>query len=254
MKRTRRGGCLPTLIVLVVVLGIAAVVADRVAASVAEKRIAQLVKDQGARQHVQVGSVGATVDGFPFLTQAWRGRFQGGELVLRDVTVTNAGTRTGTVKISTVNVDVVGLTVPRDVLTGSAQPHDVVADRLNGTASVPTSQLAAAVGMKGLVLSGSGDTVRFTAPVSVAGLSLNVNGTARIRLQGDRVLLDVQNVQAAGVEVPKAIIDQVTSQFAGGATLPPLPLGLKVTSVRLKGTDVEITGEARKVNLASARG
>jgi hypothetical protein len=252
-RTRRRSGCLPFLLGLLVFLAIVAVIADRVAAGVAERRIAGLVREEAQRNKVTPGSVEATVNGFPFLTQAIRGEFEGGDLTLDDVKVDGAAVGAGPVKAITlrrIDVHVTGLSVPRDVLTG-ATPHDVIAKQLTGKATATMDQFAAALPIPGLRLTGSGETVQFSAPIPLAGLALRVTGTAQLQLRGNRVSLKVQKIEAGGVQAPQQVVDRVAAQFNTGAELPPLPLKLKVTSVRLDGSVVSVAAAAQNVDLAA---
>jgi hypothetical protein len=248
-KTRRRRGCLPMLLVLALILGVVAVVADRIAAGVAERRIAEMVRSEAERRNVLPVEVEAQVSGFPFLTQALSGRFDGGQVFLSDLKVRTGNTQVRTVTVQQVDIAVDGLSVPRDVLTGAA-PHDIIAETLTGTATVTMDQIAAAVPIQGLKLTGSGKTVRFSAPIPIRGLGLTATGTANVQLRGNRVVLDVQEIKAGEVQVPRQALDQLTSQFQAGAELPPLPLGLKVTGLQMSGGLVVVNATAKNANLA----
>lgn len=241
-RRRRRTGCLSILLVLLVIVGAVLAVVDRVAAGVAEKRIAAVVRAEAERRGATPSDASATIEGFPFLTQVARGRFDDTHIVLTDV-------RSNTTTVQKVDVVLTDLHVPHDVMTG-AKAHDIVADGVRGSATMALAEVGKGLGAPGLRLSGAGDVVHFTAPVALPGFALVATGTARVRLKGDRVWLEITEAKANGIPIPRQALDAVTNQLSRGAKLPPLPLGLHVTSISLAGSIVTVKAAADKVQLA----
>jgi hypothetical protein len=231
------------LLVLIVVLVGVLIVADRVAVRVAEQRISEVVMEEARTQNVQPASASVKVTGFPFLTQVASGRYDGGEVLLRDL-------RTTRLTIDRVDIDVSDLRVPSDVLRGAA-PHDITAERLRGNATVTLDQIATGIGLKGLKLTGDGSRVKFTVPVTFASLQAEVTGLAKVRLEGSRVWLEVSDVTAAGFQVPRNLVDSVTAQLTTGITLPAMPFSLRLTGVNVAGSAVRVSAAADRVNLVA---
>jgi hypothetical protein len=230
------------LLVLALILAVVVVIVDRVAVGVAERRVAELLAAEAGRHDAVPASTDVQISGFPFLNQVAAGRFDGGHVVFNDI-------KTKTLTVQAVDVNVAGLVVPRDVISGAA-PHDVVAERVRGTATVTLAEVARGIKLQGLALSGSGDTVRFSAPIPLPGLAVAASGSAKVRLRGNRVWLEILDLKAGGVSVPKRALDLVATPLTTGATLPPLPLGLRVTDIKLAGTVVKVSAAADNVDLA----
>ena len=241
-RRRRRAGCLSILLVLVLILGVVFTVVDRIAVGIAEDRVAAMVSAEAKQRGATPATSTADIEGFPFLTQVARSRFDSGHIVLTDV-------RTSTLTVQKVDVVLEDLSVPRDVLMG-ASPHDVVVDRVRGSATIALSEVQKGFGAEGLVLSGAGDIVKFSAPVPLPGVALVAGGTARVRLQGGRVWLEIVEASANGVPIPKQGLDAVTRLLKTGVKIPPLPLGLKVSDISLAGSVVTIKADAAQVQLS----
>lgn len=235
-------GCLGILFVLALILGVVFVVVDGIVAGAAEAQVAKLIRAEAEGNGATPSDVSVDIEGFPFLTQAARSQFDAGHIVLTDLS-------TKSLTVQKVDVTLAGLHVPRDVMTG-AKPHDVVVDRVRGTATVALAEVQKGIGAPNLKLSGAGDTVTFSVPVPLPGFALIATGSAKVRLKGDRVWLEITEAKANGVAIPKVGLDAITRQLSSGAKLPALPLGLKVTGISLSGSTVNITAAADKVQLA----
>lgn len=240
-RRKRRSGCLGVLIALVLLLGVAVVIVDRVAAGIAERRLADEVAIAAQAENARADGATAEIDGYPFLTQVWSGEYDGGRIGLQTL-------RTQDLTIANIDIDVTKLTVPRDVLFG-AEPHDITAAKMRGSATVSLAELATRLNMPGLKVNGDGNRVRFTAPVQFAGFSATVAGTADVRLQGSRVSLDVKSLTADGVQVPEQVLGLVRDQLAAGVTIPQLPYNLRLTGIGVRGETVRVNAEADNVPL-----
>jgi hypothetical protein len=240
--RRRRGiGCLGILAALLVVLLVALGVVDRVAAGVAEDRLADEVALAARAENAVPEGTTAEIDGYPFLTQVWSGEYDGGRIGLQTL-------RTQQLTIANVDVEISQLTIPRDVLFG-AEPHDITAARMRGSATVSLTEIAARLGVPQLKITGDGNRVRFSANVVFRGITAPVGGVADVRLQGSRVWLDVAEVSAAGIPLPEQALTIVRRQLAAGVTIPPLPYALRLTGIRVDGSTVRVDAAADNVPL-----
>jgi len=241
VSRKRRAGCLGVLIALLVLLLIALGVVDRVAAGIAEQRLAEEVEKAARAENAIPAGTTADITGYPFLTQVWSGEYDGGRIEMESV-------RTEQLTIANVDITVNGLTIPRDILFG-AEPHDITASTMRGGATVSLKELATRIGFPGLKINGAGNRVRFAAPLSFAGFTAQIEGDAAVRLDGDRVWLDIGEVSAGGVRVPDQALDVLRNQLQAGARIPPLPYDLRLTGIRVEGSTVRVTAAGDNVSL-----
>lgn len=209
--------------VVVVVLALAAVVlmADRVAVSRAQRRIARRIEDRGLAAAPQV-----VIQGFPFLTQLAAGR-------LNEVVFSADGLRLGQVEVERLDLRLLGI-------RGGAGDGRKTAAELSGTALVGFAALARVTGIPGLSLSADGpDRVRITV-----GLGL-VTGTATARVspagpRGIRIAV----ISAGGIPValPGALRDITVP-------VPSLPAGMTIQRVGVTGQGVLVHVAGRNVSL-----
>jgi hypothetical protein len=205
------------LITLVVLVGLA-VVADRVTVGIAEKKVAQQIQQQGKL----AGRPDVDITGFPFLTQAIAGNYHDIRISL---TAEDIDQPAGT----SAEVSLHGVHVPlSDVLGGSVQQIPV--DRIDGTATLSYDLLAAQLGGD-TTLARDGDGLRITKTVRVAGFSFPVSAAGTVSLDGDVLVIDVQQASGVGVSIPSALVRQVSDLLGLRYKVPALPFGLKLTSV-----------------------
>jgi hypothetical protein len=216
------------LLVLVVVLAALAVVADRVAVSVAERKVATQLQSQG---HL-AGPPQVDITGFPFLTQAARGRYSDVQIGLTSADLGQpAGTRA--------DVSLRGVQLPlSDVLAGTVSRVPV--DRIDGTATLSYALLAARIGGD-TTLRQDGDGLRITKTVEVAGQRIPVTASGTVTLDGRDLLIHVEHAAGAGVQLPGFLVGQVSDLLGLRYRIPALPFGLRVTGVRPAADGVVVT-------------
>ena len=207
---------------------------DRVAEEVAEDRIAQqLTADLASEPTVEVG-------GFPFLTQALRGRYG-------SIQVSGDTTQQG-VRVAGFDADLEGARVPlRDALGGRVAAVPV--DRLDGRALLTYADFAAATRVPGLQLAPAGDKVRVTGPVSVLGQDLTLSAVSAVSLEGSDVVLTAESFEVGGQEVPEAVTAAVSGRLDVRVPVSDLPYGLQLTEVRTSDEGLLLGGTARDVVL-----
>lgn len=218
------------LITLVVLLGLA-VVADRVAVTVADKKVAQQIQQQGKL----AGAPDVSITGFPFLTQAVAGRYSDVQISL---TAADLDQPPGT----SARVSLHGVRVPlSDVVSGSVQRIPV--DRVDGTATLSYELLAAQLGGD-TTLRKEGDGLRITKTVRVGGLTVPLTATGTVKLEGNVLVIDVQQASGVGVSIPSYLVRQVSGLLGLRYKIPALPFGLELTSVTPEndGVVVQVAG------------
>jgi hypothetical protein len=219
------------LITVVVLLGLA-VVADRVAVGFAEDKVAEQLAAKGDL----AGTPSVDIAGFPFLTQAFSGDYDDVRISL---TAADLGQPAGT----KADVRLHGVHVPlSSVLSGSVS--EVPVDRIDGTATLSYSLLAAQLGGD-TTLRREGDGLRITKTVEVVGRTLPLTAVGTVTLDGDDLVVDVQQASGAGVEVPGFLVDRVSDLLDIRYTIPALPFGLQLTSVEPADHGVDVTVAAK---------
>lgn len=213
----RRGTAL--LGVLLLLLGVAVVV-DRLAAAAVDRAVAARLAEAArlsATPQVQVR-------GFPFLTQAVRGRYE-------DVAVRASSVPVGALRLSTFSAQLHGVEVPLgDALSGSVTAVPVAS--IDATAVLGWADLTAALGDRGLSVSpATNGLVRVTGSLTVLGRTLEASALSRPVLQGREIV-----VTAERFEVGNSAADAVLSRALGSRldfrlTLGALPFGLRLTSL-----------------------
>ena len=205
------------LITLVVLLGLA-VVADRVAVGFAEKKVAEQIQTQGKL----AGRPDVSISGFPFLTQAFAGKYSDVRISL---TAEDLDQPAGT----SAEVSLHGVRLPlSDVIGGNV--HQIPVDRVDGTATLSYELLAAQLGGD-TALKREGDGLRITKTVRVAGLSFPVSAAGTVSLDGDVLVINVDKASGVGMSIPSPLVRQVSGLLGLHYKIPALPFGLKVTSV-----------------------
>ncbi len=217
-------------VVALLLLGLT-VLLDRVAVGVAEDRVARELPSEVGLQ----GPPEVDIAGFPFLTQAVGGSYD-------DVRISLTATELGQPEGTRADLSLRGVHVPLSAaLSGSLR--EVPVDRIEGTTTLPYDLLAAQLGADTEVAR-EGDRLRITRTVEVLGRQLPLTAVGRVELEDGDLVVDVQEVDGAGVEVPGFILDRAVDLLGLRYRVPTLPFGLQVTSVRPAAEGVDVGLEA----------
>jgi LmeA-like phospholipid-binding len=214
-RRRHRG--LTITAVVVVVLLILLVVADRVAAGIAENEAANQIKSAGFPVKPKV-----TISGFPFLTQLASRDF-------RKVNISASNVKEGPVDIASINATGQGVH-----LTSSFNGATV--DQINGTALVTFAGLSSAAGLgDGITLSNAGDN-KVKATINLGFVS--GDAIAQVTKHGSHQI-EVKVTDAG--PIPLSVLGNL-ADFT--VSLPNLPAGMTVQSVSVtdQGVLISISG------------
>jgi hypothetical protein len=215
------------LLALLVVLVVAALVADPVAEGIAEDRVAAQLQSAGDL----AGAPQVDVTGWPFLTQAVAGTY--GEVRIA-LTAADLGRPEGT----RADVTLHGVHVPlSDVLSGSVQ--EVPVDRVDGTATLSYALLSRELGAD-TTLERAGDGLRVTRTVEVLGYTVPLTAVDDVVLEGDELVVEVEDAEAAGVDVPDLVVDRAAALLDLRYPVR-LPFGLRLTGVTPADDGVVVT-------------
>jgi len=203
-------------VIAIVVLLALLIAADRISLVVAEGVAADSIKSS---QHLD-STPSVSAKGFPFLTQLISGNYDEIDVKAHGLTVDPSGRQ--------LRVDVVTV-----VLHGVHVSHGysvLQADRADATALIRYTDLSRTLGTS-ITYAGSG-RVRASAGVTVGGVTLRGSVSARPDLTSSSTLsfADPQ-VSAAGISVPTALTNTLSSIFQPTISLAALPFGLTFTAI-----------------------
>ncbi|WP_344313293.1 DUF2993 domain-containing protein [Fodinicola feengrottensis] len=240
-KRRRGRRWVIALLVILLILVVLLVVADRASASYAQDRLktqlaSTLAKDGGTVQSVQL-------EGFPFLNQVIGGHYTGLDAHIVDVPLSG-------LQLSSLTVTATDITWPlNDVV--NQRLSAAIADRVDATAVLPLSRIAAPLAPRGVKLSAEGANIRISAPAEIAGLGGVVSGLATVGVTNGQLTISLSKLTIGGVPLPAAAGNALTGQLARFVKSPQLPYGLRLSSVKLVGQNLVIDAGARQVHLTA---
>jgi hypothetical protein len=218
------------LVVLALVLGLLVLV-DRVAVGYAEGQVATQLAEKGDLQ----GTPEVDIAGFPFLTQALGGRYD-------DVRISLTAAELGQPEGTRADVTLRGVEVPlSSVVSGSVE--EVPVESVDGTATLSYALLSEQLGGD-TTLRREGDGLRITKTVDVVGQTLPLTAVGTVTLEGNELVVDVEEASGAGVEIPDFLVERVADSLDLRYAVPALPFGLQLTDVTPAGDGVDIRVQA----------
>lgn len=221
------------MLISVLLLALLAVAADRGAAYLAGRQVAQRIQlSEGLARRPSV-----TMRGVPFLTQAIQGHY-------RQVDVEVAGLRRGDLRIDRLAASLLGARVAlQDVVHQSVA--QVPVDGVRASVRLTYADLDEALRGRGLSVSPQeGNRVRVTGMVSVLGQIVRASAVSDVRVSGESVV-----ATARTVNVGSRLADQALSAVVGGRlnfTVMPraLPFGLRIHQVQANQDGLVVTADA----------
>jgi hypothetical protein len=218
------------LVVVLLLLGLA-VLADRVGVGIAEDKVGEQLAAKGGL----AGTPEVEIAGFPFLTQAVAGTYD-------DVRIALTAEELGQPEGTRADIALHGVHVPlSSVVSGSVD--QVPVDRLDGTATLSYALLAAQLGGD-TTLRREGDGLRITKTVEVLGQTIPLTAVGTVSLDGDELVVDVEQAAGAGVDLPDFLVTRVSDLLDLRYTVPALPFGLQLTEVEPADEGMHVRLEA----------
>jgi hypothetical protein len=215
------------LVVGLVVLLALVLVADRVGAQVASSTVAARVQESTAlTEPPQVEIVG-----FPFLTQAFAGRYDRVEVSAADVPA-------GELRLDRLDATLRGVQVPLSrALSGSVERVPVEA--VEARALVSYDQLSQRAGDRQLRVAPAddGQRVRVTGSVDVLGRSLSAVAISRVEVVNGAIVLTAEEFEVGNEAADGLFRNALSGRLDLTIPVTGLPYGLQVT-----GLDVEPDG------------
>jgi hypothetical protein len=232
------------LVFLLIVVGLL-VVADRVGAWYAQRRIADEVQQEVAKREITSDKPDVSVGGFPFLTQVLSGDYESITIVLRNV-------EGGGVRLSELDIKATGVHAELDTIrSGNGEAR---ADRVTGTATVGYPTIAALTSLPGLQLSGQDGQLRVRLPVTIQGQDVVLVGTAKVQVNENVIQVRVSELDDEKGSLPAAarsIANGYADQLSVNLRLPDLPYDLTVNQVTTESSGLAVTATARAVPITS---
>jgi LmeA-like phospholipid-binding len=237
-----------TFLVLVVIIGGALAVLDRLGASYAERVLSDRVAQQVANQKATSEKPDVTIEGVPFLTQVLKGRYQEIKIELRDFSGPVADGKT--IRMPLLDIRAKDVRAPLETLrTGRG---NITATTVTGTGTVDYATVEQLVDKQGLKLAEKDGKLAVTAPLILLGQQVTVNGTADIAVANNVVSLRFEQVTAQGVpNVPivQNLLNNYAKQISIDLRLPQLPLKLVLQKVEPTAAGLVVTAGASQVPL-----
>jgi hypothetical protein len=221
------------LAILVVLL----VIADRVAAAVASRAVANQIRTELTLQ--QTPSVG--IHGFPFLLQAVRGEYDDVEVRIPDVD-------SGPLHNIQVKARLHGVRAPLDQLV-RGRLNEVPVRDIAGTLTVRYEDLAQASGIPNLRITSSGGVLRVSGRVLVGGQQIDASAQGRISVVDNDLVVTAEQAEVGGVELPAPVLAAAARLLSFRVSPRSLPLALRITAVQVGTDDLTVAAQARDVVL-----
>jgi hypothetical protein len=190
------------------------------------------------------------VSGFPFLTQALRGRYERVDLRMQGVP---AG---GQLRLGLLDVRLDGVHLPLSALSGSGRTA-IPVDRVHVSGSATFAELDAAVATAIPSATatvhfsdGGGGQLRITVTYRGAGAPVTASGLARLSLSRDSVTVNVDPQTLT--QVPAPLRETIARLVTQTVQLQRLPLGLVPSRVTVGPEGVTARAEAANVDLRAS--
>jgi hypothetical protein len=249
-KRRGRRAFISLLVLLLVLAGLL-FAADRVAANVAEKKIADQVTKEVAQQNAQSAPPQVTVGGFPFLTQVIAGNYEHVKIVMHDVTGSVNGD-----SVSLPQLDVNARDVKASIDTLRTGQGEVVAKTVDGAATISYASVVELIKQPGIKLSERNGKLLASVPVKFLNQQFTLTGTAAMTVSKGQIRIKFDQVTAEGLpNVPLAqqLVNNVAKNISINVALPDLPFRLDVQKVTPTPDGLSVTAAASNVPINTAR-
>jgi hypothetical protein len=234
-------------LVSLVLVVLALVVIDRVAARVVAQRVADRIRTS---QDLTVTS-SVSISGFPFLTQVLGGRYDSVSVTARDV-------RRDDLQLSTVHVTLRGLRLPLgDVTNGTVR--EIPVHQGTATVSVTYDSLNAYLAPRHLRVApdaapDSGALlVTGTAQLPLVG-QVSLSAPLRITTEGDAVTLVPQVVHSLAGALPGPARSLAVDLLTVRVSLRDLPFGVRLDSAQVTPDGLAVEASASDITLPAQAG
>ncbi len=251
-------------LVILVILAVGFVVADRALVHVAQQKIAIAIQDDGHLANRPT----VRVHGFPFVTQAVRGRYTDIEVTATDLfssvpatsaaaaSGVGAGADTGTraadigARGSTLTLDLRGVRIPL-VEAASGHVASVAITQASGAVTVTFADLERAAKVPGLSLSAGqqANEVAVTESVEVAGVPVKETLNATLTTAGHTITSHAAQLTGSAARLSAQVLAALRAHASFSIVVPGLPPGLRLGQVSVGVSGVELPVEQTDLTL-----
>lgn len=253
MGRGRKIG-IGLLVMLVLLLGLV-IIADRVGAGVAEDRIAQ----EAANELKKAGATTASepkvkIGGFPFLTQVLGGNYD-------KITITADKPQSEDIKLEAMTIVATDVKAAASDLLNGRGP--VTANLITGTATMSWDTVRSLISLANLPVPFDPATlqvkvvdnnVELRLPLALAGYSTTLVAKGTIAVAEGKVDLKLSDIQAEGVNLPRAaqsLLNSIKNRLTATIRTPKMPYTLTIKSVDTTADGVKVIATATNVQLVT---
>jgi hypothetical protein len=223
------------LLVLLIILIVGVIAADRVGVAVAQDQIAKQV----AAQNNLPRKPDVKIHGIPFLTQAIGGEYKKIDVGIRQMTQQG-------VTLEDVQVELDNVKAPlSDVINGDTS--NVVAGTATASAIVPYEAVERRAPSAVKSISANGSNLQVKGSMTVLGFTGDVTIVAAVRATAKGIGVTPQSVRTgSGPAVPLALLQQ---RFTFTVPVKDLPLGSRISKVEVTSDGLRIAATADNVRL-----
>ena len=183
-----------------------------------------------------------SIAGFPFITQALNGEYN-------TISASLPPTAFGPVADVAVNVDLLGVRIPlSDALRGNVDALTATSSQVR--LSIPVSSVAAAVGLKTLQVTGTGNTLAVTTMVTVLDQQYPITAQLGASVADSVLHLSTGPISGFGITLPAEIVAAIPTVIALDIPLAGLPFTITSGTVNAVGGNLVVDATTSTLNLA----
>ncbi|MEV4252685.1 DUF2993 domain-containing protein [Spirillospora sp. NPDC049652] len=222
------------LLVVLILLVVGLVAADRIGVRVAEREIGKQV----AAQYNLAERPDVTIHGIPFLTQAVQGEYDQIDVGIGDWTQQG-------ITVHDVKVEMRGVDAPLDQVAGG-NADSVTARTATASAVLPFDVIKSRAPKEVKAVRAKGENLE----VDMAGqvLAFTLNGTAELSVKPSRrgIAITPVKVSTSGITVP---LDTVRDRLTWFVPITDLPVGSRIKQIQVTPEGLKVAATADNVKL-----
>lgn len=243
-RRWARRLLIVAILFLVILVGLLAI-SDRAAVGIAERAVAEQIRQQLVNQRIQASDPRVEINGFPFLTQVLAGRYESMSVHIGEAAFP---ADRGDIHLSQLEVEVRAVTASLDTLrTGRGE---AVAETLTGGGVITYDSIARLIDRPGVRLAERDGELWVDAPVEALGRQVTVTGTADLSVANGAVRIRFTELTADGLPATaQTLMRRYAEELSVDIPLRGLPFRLDVQRVEVRPEGLAVTAAASNVPL-----